>query len=255
MKKELLKQILLSGITVVCATLLVVGGLIIAGNIDSPAVPSNDTGRMYTLEQIYDYLDTGAAPTKNSGGFQQPSAGPASTMYTLDNIKSKIDTNAFKLPKTGQTTSYPNGNDTDRDDGYYQKGSPISPRFVDNGDGTITDRVTNLMWAKDGNGTGCNDGSKITWADAITYCEGLDFAGHTDWRLPNYKELVSILDLGTFSPAINATYFPNTRSDGYWSSTTDAFRTGYAWVVYFFNGYVYDYFKTYIYYIRCVRQY
>lgn len=49
----------------------------------------------------------------------------------------------FLLPKTGQTTSY-----ADYDDGYYQKGSPVSPRFVDNGDGTVTDRVTNLMWVK-----------------------------------------------------------------------------------------------------------
>jgi len=48
-----------------------------------------------------------------------------------------------KLPKTGQTTSY-----VDYDDGYYEKGSSIDPRFVDNGDGSITDRVTNLMWMK-----------------------------------------------------------------------------------------------------------
>jgi len=248
MKKELLKQILLSGITVVCATLLVAGGLIIAGVIDSPAVPSNDSGRMYTLEQIYDYLDTGAAPTKNSGGFQQPSAGPASTMYTLDNIKSKIDTNAFKLPKTGQTTSY-----VDYDDGYYQKGSSIDPRFVDNGDGTITDSATNLMWAKDGNDAGCNNGSKITWASAITYCEGLDFAGHTDWRLPNIKELISIMDYGTKTPAINATFFPHTQSDYYWSSSTSFDMSAFAWHGDFSFSNVFLTNKTTSLYIRCVR--
>jgi len=59
---------------------------------------------------------------------------------------SDISTISHKLllPKTGQTTSY-----VDFDDGYYQKGSPISPRFVDNGNGTISDRVTSLMWIKD----------------------------------------------------------------------------------------------------------
>lgn len=52
-------------------------------------------------------------------------------------------TTKIALPKTGQTTSY-----AEHDDGYYEKGSLTSPRFVDNGDGTITDRVTNLMWMK-----------------------------------------------------------------------------------------------------------
>jgi hypothetical protein len=53
-------------------------------------------------------------------------------------------TRKINLPKTGQTSSY-----EDYDDGYYECGSPILPRLVDNGDNTITDRVTNLMWIKD----------------------------------------------------------------------------------------------------------
>ena len=92
-------------------------------------------------------------------------------------------TTKIALPKSAQITSL-----VDYDDGYYQKGSPISPRFVDNGDDTITDRVTNLMWTKDDYG----------WTDfsgALTYAHGLTTGGHTDWRLPNLVELMSITAL------------------------------------------------------------
>ena len=54
-----------------------------------------------------------------------------------------VITNKSQLPKTGSTMSLEN-----YDDGYYQYGSPITPRFIDNGDNTITDRATNLMWIK-----------------------------------------------------------------------------------------------------------
>ena len=66
--------------------------------------------------------------------------------------------------------------------------------FVDNGNGTITDHATGLMWMQDDNG------DAISWQDALTYAEGAEFAGFSDWRLPNAKELQSILDY-TRSPA------------------------------------------------------
>jgi hypothetical protein len=118
-------------------------------------------------------------------------------------------TTKIALPKTGQTISYRN-----YDDGYYQKGSLISPRFVDNGDGTITDRVTNLMWQKDG----------YYWDScgiqvAIDNCEALSLGGFTDWRLPNIKELMSIVNYGKNSPAIDQPPFTNTQWGHYWSST------------------------------------
>jgi len=61
-------------------------------------------------------------------------------------------------------------------------------RFVDNGDGTISDLATGLMWTKDDSQEGLN------WEDALTYAEDLTAAGHDDWRLPNAKELQSLLD-------------------------------------------------------------
>ena len=66
--------------------------------------------------------------------------------------------------------------------------------FVDNYDGTITDKATDLMWMQDDNG------EAILWQDALKYAEGKEFAGYTDWRLPDAKELQSIVDY-TRSPA------------------------------------------------------
>ena len=68
--------------------------------------------------------------------------------------------------------------------------------FVDNGDGTITDYGTGLMWTQDDTGEG------LDWEDALTYAENSTFAGHSDWRLPNVKELQGIVN---YSYSINAT--------------------------------------------------
>ena len=90
----------------------------------------------------------------------------------------------------------------------------IVTHFTDNGDGTITDNVTNLIWQKAPNTT------TYTWEQAISYAENLALAGSSDWRLPNIKELVSINDETTNAPSINTTYFPTMVSARYWSSTT-----------------------------------
>lgn len=135
------------------------------------------------------------------------------------------------LPKTGQTTSYLPG-----DDGDYKKGDPASPWFVDNGDGTITDRATQLMWVKDGTGAGCNNGAKVNWIDTLTFCNGLEFAGYSDWRLPNQKELQSIVDFSRETPALDP-LFINSAEDYYWSSTTQVDNTGVAFTTRSVNGY------------------
>jgi hypothetical protein len=150
------------------------------------------------------------------------------------------------LLKTGQTFSYLSG-----DDGYYERGTAIS--YTDNGDGTITDNVTGLMWAKDGNETGCNFGNQTEWTPAVAWAKNLDFAGHTDWRLPNRRELESLVDISINSLAIWATYFPNTKPESYWSSSTLALDHSRAWYVYFYDGNVYHDEKIDTYYVRAVR--
>jgi len=105
-------------------------------------------------------------------------------------------------------------------------------QFEDNGDGTITDNATGLMWMKDDNGTGVN------WENALSYTEDFEYAGYTDWRLPNAKELQSIVDY-TRSPAItnsaaidtmfNCTQITNEAGAAdypcYWTSTTFSSQT------------------------------
>lgn len=128
----------------------------------------------------------------------------------------------YGLPPTGQTTSTRTG-----DDGYYKKGYPRSGvRFIDNGDGTITDNATGLMWVKQPENIGgvWESGGqpvKRTWAQVIDDCQGLTYASHSDWRPPNIFELNSILNQGRQNPSTWVVYFPNTKNTNYWSSTTD----------------------------------
>ncbi len=74
--------------------------------------------------------------------------------------------------------------------------------YTDNGDGTVTDTSTGLMWQQAGSS------NSMTWEQALAYCEGLNLGGYTDWRLPTIKELYSLVDYTRYDPAINSVYFP-----------------------------------------------
>lgn len=137
------------------------------------------------------------------------------------------------LPKTGQQISiYPG------DDGQYQMGYPVggAQRFFDNGDGTVTDIATGLMWVKDIVAAGL--GSPLYWYDAIDACENLNYAGHNDWRLPNINELMSIIDHSKFDPAWDTAIFPYPPSSWtpFWSSTNCAPWPDGAWAMYAYDG-------------------
>jgi len=247
------------------------------------ALFAQPAGTMYTLGDIYYYLLEGMEAEE--GGSLEPPAGavPGDTRFktlkqiyegieaefgkistTAENVEEGVtfwstDTAAWGvqtgtlaagggLLKTGQITSYRTG-----DDGTYQKGTAKS--YTDNGDGTITDNVTGLMWAKDGNGAGCNNGATLTWNAAIDWAEGLTFATHSDWRLPNAVEIMTLMveDAGQGAPYINTTYFPNTVSDDYWSSTSRPSNTDSALCANFSNGLLDNYNKTNSTYVRAVR--
>lgn len=118
--------------------------------------------------------------------------------------------------------------------------------FVDNDNGSVTDTETGLMWQQ-------STASARTWENAISYCESLSLAGYSDWRLPDRNELQSLVDYTRYHPAIDETFFPDTESSYYWSSTTYAPNTDYAWGVNFYNGYVGSDDKSNTGYVRAVR--
>ena len=149
------------------------------------------------------------------------------------------------VAKTGQTTCYNLDNGFVEiscagtgQDGEYQKGvaSP-SPRFTDNGDGTVTDNLTGLMWAKD-----AHLGGNMNWNGAIDFANNLSLGTScgeqlTDWRLPNVKELQSLIDFNNYDPALPTGHpFTNVQSKYYWTSTTQGQSTSNKWQVNIHDG-------------------
>ncbi len=99
----------------------------------------------------------------------------------------------------------------------------------------VRDNVTGLIWEVK---TEANQNDTYTWDAAHTYAASLRLGGFSDWRLPTIKELQYLVDFSIPwpGPAIDTIYFPNTASSWYWSSSTDANSTSYAWVVVFSYG-------------------
>lgn len=109
-------------------------------------------------------------------------------------------------------------------------------KFIDNGDGTVTDNATGLMWLQADSAAlkaGSNADGKMNWSEAMAWAEGLEFAGHDDWRLPNAKEMQSIVDYtrspdttksAAIDPAFLATPIINEGGKQdfgqYWTSTS-----------------------------------
>ena len=145
---------------------------------------------------------------------------------------------SFCLPDTGQTGDYTSTFGEDSDYTY----SAIS--YSDNGDGTVTDGNTGLIWQQQ------DDGTERNWNVANSYCNALSLGGQSDWRLPTDKELMSIAHFGT-NTSIYSTFFLNTQSSYYWTLTTWVNNTTFVWNV--DNGYVDINSKTGSNYVRCVR--
>jgi hypothetical protein len=125
-------------------------------------------------------------------------------------------------------------------------------RFIDNGDNTITDTKTGLVWIKDHDVIDKKFAKRMIWNEAIEACKDLEYAGHKDWHLPTREELLTILDLTKYDPAIDPIFKVHT-DDWYWSSTPCAWGLVFAWYVFFGNGYVYNSYKGNSGYVRPVR--
>jgi len=198
----------------------------------------------------------------NGGSFKFVGVVPLDCVGTLSDGPSIIEVvlvgcTPSAIYKTGQTTSYATG-----DDGDLEAGAPLaSPRFTDNGNGTITDNATGLIWLKNAN---C-PGTVRDWQTALDDVAQLNTDGtmnsnncgdtskggvhQNDWRLPNIRELFSLVHFGFFEPALSnaagtargsgSDPFTNFQTNFYWSSTTRADNSDEAWLVVFVNGQVF----------------
>ena len=180
-----------------------------------------------------------------SAGSLDPPGPPASTMVTLQQIFDKLGAPAA-VAKTGQTDCWdafanPQSCTGTGQDAESQRGVSVSPRFVDNGNGTVKDNLTGLTWLKNTNCFGLVDWTTAL-DDSNTLASGA--CGLTDgsvagaWRLPNIKELQSLADFGQYNPALPAGHpFTGVTANGqFWSSTTAAGGQNGAWTLKFDGG-------------------
>ena len=166
-----------------------------------------------------------------------------------------IATDTAPVAKTGQTICYNASGTVITCTGTGQDGDKLkgvtwpNPRFTDNGDGTVTDNLTGLLWLKNGNCFGL-----INWNTALSNCNGLasgscgltDGSSAGDWRLPNVKEFLSLIDWAYYDPALSndagtgqwtsGDAFTIAATGPYWSSTTHVYQKYNAWMVYLGNG-------------------
>jgi hypothetical protein len=149
---------------------------------------------------------------------------------------------AVQLPRTGQTNSY-----SSSDDGDIMAGKAWpQPRFTDNGTQTVSDNLTGLTWAKEGNllrnrdpgfdTDGIKGDGAVTWQHALDYIQRLNiekYLGHTDWRLPNLNELNSLTSQGEAhaSTWLNSQGFVGVQPLLYWWSTTNIMNSSRAWAI------------------------
>lgn len=139
------------------------------------------------------------------------------------------------VARTGQNPTEPQNPAVTGSDGDLQKGVewPV-PRFTDNTNGTITDHLTGLVWVKNTRALG-----ELAWADALAACTGLnsgeagisDGSAEGDWRLPNIKELVSLVDYRYVFPALVPDHPFANIATYYWTGTTRSSDTNQAWII------------------------
>lgn len=155
------------------------------------------------------------------------------------------------LAECFRATGVPRSCTATGEDGEHQAGVAVTPRFVDNLDGTVTDRFSGLMWLEDADcsGAGATWQGALNWVSAalnqgpFTDCEGYTPLTYEDWRVPNLKELLSLLDYSQNFPALPFGHpFVGVSSDqvAYWSSSTYVLDGSQAWAVNLAQGNNFD---------------
>ena len=214
--------------------------------VDNLEIGGHTDWRMPTIKELYSLLNSNgelfpedldkSKPYIDTDYFdfeyekRMPFAGQywSSTKYVKGPIQNIQIEGAFGFNfadghiKAYETGLYYNGEDGVRNPGCFVRAVRGKENvygvneFVNNGDGTITDKATSLMWQK------VDDGNTYNWKDALNYAKKSELANYNDWRLPNTKELQSIVDYDKKTiPAINENFFECTNNDSwFWTSTT-----------------------------------
>lgn len=120
--------------------------------------------------------------------------------------------------------------------------NPAAAYTVDGG--LVTDNRSGLMWKRcaEGqtltmDGTSCEGpASTFNWSQALVHAAGSSFGGYQDWRLPNVKELFSLVETCRRNPAIHTEIFPDTPAENFWSGSPSGRFDGRAWPVNFNSG-------------------
>jgi hypothetical protein len=171
-------------------------------------------------------------------------------MCTLQQI---VDQAGGGVAATGQTSCYEVGAGMvvtviacagTSQDGEYRLGATAVARFTDNGDGTVTDNLTGLIWLTDAScfgqsiwTTALSDANSLAASSDACVPDLTDGSVAGDWRLPNFRELHSLIDYQTAQPALPSGHpFSGVESNYYWTSTTTANDQVHAWVVIFHSG-------------------
>ena len=129
--------------------------------------------------------------------------------------------------------------------------------YLENSDGTVSDTRNGLQWkrcAEGQSGSACSgEASTHTWGAALSLAASSSFAGYRDWRLPNIKELKSLVEKCRFDPSINERIFPATPNGFFWSASPYPPYLAYAWKVDFSHGYSNAYYRSDGIHVRLVR--
>jgi hypothetical protein len=284
-----------AGITATVLAALV--GLVPAGALGQCCGDCNDDGGV-TVDEVLSVVNR-ALTGCSDDGICSTGGCPGELAACQSDLATCRAQAGGQLLASGQTTSY-----VLNDDGAIKAGAALS--YTDNGDGTITDNNTGLMWEKKvmldftqnrdnphdadncyqwsgycddsdeecGTCLDCSICKNCSVSDATVYqwvaeLNAANFAGHNDWRIPNVRELQSILDYGHFSPIVAPAFngascgtsctdmtspaCSCTQGESYWSSTTSAYDAIDAWSVSFYDGSNLDDWKSNCNHVRAVR--
>jgi hypothetical protein len=206
--------------------------------------------RLPTINELFSIADLSRSnPTLNTGFF--PNTVPYTyTSATINPAPFDFVGDIYGINfSSGDFVSKYRLNKYEGFDGYVRAvcDSELAGSFNDNKDGTVTDSKTGLMWQQAYSGP-------MSWQEAFSYCENLELANFSDWRLPTTEELKTIIDHNETQISINLDYFPKTPAFWFCSSTLDKYEEDLRWSVDFQYGYFYVNSELNQFYVRAVRQ-